>query len=65
MEKVQNIVSLVLKAVAVGMSVVSIVLGFLPDVADIDTHVTLLGIGLFALAVAALQKEEQTGGNIP
>ncbi|MGB5933760.1 MAG: hypothetical protein WBH57_11920 [Anaerolineae bacterium] len=58
MEKVQNIVSLVLKAVAVGMSVVSIVLGFLPDVADIDTHVTLLGIGLFALAVAALQKEE-------
>ena len=37
MEKVQNIVSLVLKAVAVGMSVVSIVLGFLPDVADIDT----------------------------
>jgi hypothetical protein len=39
------------------MSVVSIVLGFLPDAADIDTHLTLLGIGLFALAVAALQKE--------
>ncbi len=60
MEKaeVKTIVSLVLKAVAVGMSVASIVLGFLPDVADIDTHVTLLGIGLFALAVAALQKEE-------
>ena len=59
MEKaeVKNIVSLVLKAVAVGMSVASIVLGFL-NVADIDTHVTLLGIGLFALAVAALQKEE-------
>jgi len=60
MEKaeVKTIVSLVLKAVAVGMSVASIVLGFLPDVADIDTHVTLLSIGLFALAVAALQKEE-------
>jgi len=60
MEKaeVKTIVSLVLKAVAVGMSVASIVLGFLPDVADIDTHVTLLGIGLFALAVSALQKEE-------
>lgn len=57
MEKVQNIVTLVLKAVAVGMSVASLVLGFL-NVADIDTHVTLLGIGLFALAVAALQKEE-------
>jgi len=60
MEKaeVKTIVSLVLKAVAVGMSVASIVLGFFPDVADIDTHVTLLGIGLFALAVSALQKEE-------
>ena len=60
MEKaeVKTIVSLVLKAVAVGMSVASMVLGFLPGVADIDTHVTLLSIGLFALAVAALQKEE-------
>ena len=58
MEKKENIVSLVLKAVAVGMSVVSIVLGFIPDVGDIDTHITLLGIGLAALAVAALQKED-------
>ena len=59
MEKaeVKTIVSLVLKAVAVGMSVASIVLGFL-NVADVNTHLTLLGIGLFALAVAALQKEE-------
>lgn len=59
MEKaeVKTIVNLVLKAVAVGMSVASIVLGFL-NVADIDTHVTLLSIGLFTLAVAALQKEE-------
>jgi hypothetical protein len=39
------------------MSVASIVLLFLPDAADIDTHVTLLSIGLFALAVAAFQKE--------
>ena len=60
MEKaeIQRITSLVLKAVAVGMSVVSIVMGFLPDVADVDTHITLLSIGLAALAVAALQKEE-------
>lgn len=59
MEKAETktIVGLVLKAVAVGMSIASIVMGFL-DVADIDTHLTLLGIGLFALAVAALQKEE-------
>ena len=58
MENPRKIISLVLKAVAVGMSVVSIVLGFLPDVADIDTQITLLSIGLFALALAALQKEE-------
>jgi len=58
-ENPRRVISLVLKAVAVGMSVVSIVLGLLPDAADVDTHLTLLGIGLFALAVAALQKEER------
>ena len=54
----QRITGLVLKAVAVGMSVVSIVLGFIPEAADVDTHITLLSIGLAALAVAALMKEE-------
>ncbi len=58
MENTQRIITLVLKAVAVGMSVVSIVLGFLPEAADIGTQVTLLSIGLFTLSVAALQKEE-------
>ena len=58
MENTQRIISLVLKAVAVGMAVVSIVLGFLPEAADIGTQVTLLSIGLFTLSVAALQKEE-------
>jgi hypothetical protein len=59
----RRIITLVLKAVAVGMSVVSIVMGFFPDAADVDTHLTLLGIGLFALAVAALQKEERQAEN--
>ncbi len=54
----QNITGIVLKAVAVGMAIVSIVLGSVPDVNDVDTHITLLGIGLAALAVAALQKED-------
>jgi len=54
----QRIIGLVLKAVAVGMSIASIVMGFIPDVADADTHITLLGIGLAALAVASLMKEE-------
>lgn len=54
----QRITGLVLKAVAVGMSVVSIVLGFIPGAADVDTHITLLSIGLAALAIAALMKED-------
>ena len=58
MKKYEKITGLVLKAVAVGMSIASIVMGFIPDVADVDTHITLLGIGLAALAVAALMKEE-------
>ena len=58
MENPPRIISLVLKAVALGMAVVSIVLGVLPGAGDITTQVTLLSIGLFALAVEALQKEE-------
>lgn len=57
MENTQNIVNLVLKAVAVGMGIVSIVLTFLPDVSDVNTHITLLSIGLTALAIASLQNE--------
>ena len=56
--EIQRITGLVLKAVAVGMSIASIVMGFIPDVGDVDTHITLLGIGLAALAVAALQEED-------
>ena len=58
MENAQNIINLVLKAVAVGMSVASIVLGIL-NVADADTQLTLLGIGLFTLSIAALSKTDQ------
>ena len=56
--EISRITGLVLKAVAVGMSIASIVMGFIPDVADGNTHITLLSIGLAALAVAALQTEE-------
>ena len=58
MEDPKRIINLVLKAVAVGMSIARIVMGFLPDAATVDTHIMLLSIGLAALAVAALQKEE-------
>ena len=52
---VQEIINLVLKAVAVGMSVVSVVFGYLGGV-DVESQVGLLSLGLFALSIAALQK---------
>ena len=58
MENADRMINLVLKAVALGMGVVSIVLGIIPDAGDIDAQVTLLSIGVFALALAALIKEE-------
>ena len=57
MEDVSRIINLVLKAVALAMGVVSLILGIL-GAADVSTQVTLLSIGLFTLALAALQKEE-------
>jgi hypothetical protein len=50
----KGIVDLILKAVALGMSVASIVLGILKT-ASLETSVTLLSIGLLALALAELQ----------
>ncbi len=55
MENVQSTINLVLKAVAVGMSVGALVLGFLGTV-DASAQVNLLGIGLFALSLLALRK---------
>ena len=54
----QRITGLVLKAVALAMGVVSIVMGFIPDAADMETHIILLSIGLAALALNSLMKEE-------
>ena len=54
----QRTVNLVLKAVAVGMSTASLVMGFIPGVADADTQVTLLGVGLADLAVESLTEED-------
>lgn len=56
MENVQSTINLVLKAVAVGMSVAALVLGFLGTV-DVSAQVNLLGIGLFALSLLTLRKE--------
>jgi len=56
MKKNQKLVQTILKAVAVGMSVASYILGYLGAV-DAGTQVNLLAFGLFALSVAALQTE--------
>ncbi len=55
MSGTQRIVALVLKAVALGMAVASMVLDSFGEI-SVGTTVTLLGIGLLALSVASLQK---------
>jgi hypothetical protein len=50
----RDIVNTVFKAVAVGMSIAAIVLGVL-GTATTAMLITLLAIGLFCLAMAALQ----------
>ena len=51
----KQIIKLVFTSVALAMGVVSVVLSVM-GVASVDTVITLLGIGLFAVAVAVLQK---------
>jgi len=48
------IIQLVLKVVGMAMGIVSIVLGFFPKETNTKIHITLLSIGLTALAIAAL-----------
>jgi hypothetical protein len=55
MNKQHSIIDLILTVVAMAMGIASVVLGFL-NAADVETHITLLGIGLFTLALAGLQK---------
>ena len=55
MENIQSIISLVMRAVALAMGVVVIVLGILePD--SIESSITLLAIGLLALAIDSFSK---------
>jgi hypothetical protein len=54
--KQNKTVTLILKAVALGMAIASLVLGIM-GVTTPETGVTMLSIGLFALALVALQKE--------
>jgi hypothetical protein len=53
--RVSNIISFVLRAVAMAMAVAAIVLGIL-GTADTETLITLLSIGLFTLALDSLDR---------
>jgi hypothetical protein len=55
MTKVQSTINLVLKVVAIGMAIPSIIIVAL-DVASLETSVTLLAVGLLALALAYLSE---------
>jgi len=57
-KNIGGIVTLVLKAVALAMAVAVIVLGAL-GTATVATQVTLLGIGLFGLALTSLLQGER------
>ena len=50
-----NMVTLILRVVAMAMGIVCLVLGFFPKETTLKTFITLLSIGLTALAVASLQ----------
>ena len=56
MKERSEIVQLVLKAVGMAMGVASVVLSVLGTV-PVETNVILLGIGVFALGLAALDRE--------
>ena len=55
MGKAQPIVILALKAVALAMAVASVVLSAI-NAATVEVTMVLLGVGLFALALASLQQ---------
>jgi len=58
MEDPKKIINLILKAVAIAMSIASIVMGFFPGETTIEPHIPLLSIGLATVAVTALQNED-------
>ena len=56
MKEQRPLMQLILKALAMAMGVASVVLSIL-GTASPSTLITLLGLGLFALALAALQNQ--------
>ncbi|MGD9100580.1 MAG: hypothetical protein PVF45_08865 [Anaerolineae bacterium] len=61
MPRDQAPVAMILKTVALGTAAASVILGIMEAITP-ETGVTLLGIGLFALALAALREMSPPGG---
>lgn len=59
MQNINPTLLLVLKVVALGMSIASLTLGILKS-ASMETHVTLLAIGMFALALSGLLQGQES-----
>ena len=57
-ERPKKIINLILKTMAMAIPIVSLVMGFFPGEADVETHITMLSIGLVALAIAAIRESE-------
>lgn len=53
----QSIISLILKGIALAMGVAAVVLSILGS-ATVESLITLLGIGLFSLALWSFQRAE-------
>jgi len=51
-QQITPIMAMILKAIVLAMAVAVIVLSIL-GTAPVETHITLLGIGLFAIALAS------------
>jgi hypothetical protein len=58
MKESSELIPLIFRAIALAMSVASVVLSIL-NVAPVQVHIILLGLGLFALSVAAMHKTRQ------
>ena len=57
-QNVERIIALVLKAMALAMGV-SVVVSNIWTLIPVETSITLLGIGIFAIAVASLIEGEE------
>ncbi len=55
MDDARTITTIVLKAIAVGASIISIILGVV-GVLEVEVQVTFLSVGLAALAIASLSE---------